>query len=88
MDIICMYMYMYVCMYVCMYVYIYISIRRYVYKSSNIPNESQCWSTNEIHRDWALMWLKSILPFYDQTMGKPWENDGLMGFNGIYPLVI
>ena len=21
-------------------------------------------------------------------MGKPWENDGLLGFNGIYPLVI
>ena len=20
-------------------------------------------------------------------MGKPWENDGFMGFNGIYPLV-
>ena len=21
-------------------------------------------------------------------MGKPWENGGLMGFNGIYPLVM
>ena len=23
-----------------------------------------------------------------KTMGKPWENGGLMGFNGIYPLVM
>ena len=26
--------------------------------------------------------------FHRKTIGKPWENGGLMGFNAVYPLVM